>query len=78
MNEQIRELEIQCWEDTSPPWAENVSMEFNIQKFAELLIQDCLEQVNQAIPDTECAASGIYKTARISAISRIKQHFGVE
>jgi hypothetical protein len=36
MNERIRELEVQCWEERKygPPW-------FNSEKFAELIIREC-------------------------------------
>ncbi len=36
MNERIKELEVQCWEERKygPPW-------FNSEKFAELIIREC-------------------------------------
>jgi hypothetical protein len=42
MNERIRELESQCWEarQYGPPW-------FNSKKFAELIVKECAEMVNQ-------------------------------
>ena len=46
-------------------------------KFAELIVRECLVQIGNAIPDTDCSSSGPYKTARIAATSRVKEHFGV-
>jgi hypothetical protein len=48
------------------------------KKFAELIVRECITQINEAIPDTDCSASGAYKTAKIAAITRVKDHFGVE
>ena len=48
------------------------------QEFAELLIKECLIQIDEAISDTTCAAGGAYKTAKIAAISRIQQHFEIK
>ena len=47
------------------------------EKFAELIVKECLVQIGNAIPDTDCSSSGPYKTARIAATSRVKEHFGV-
>jgi hypothetical protein len=60
MNERIKELEARCWEPKQygPPW-------FNSQKFAELIVADCIE------------LAGNHYDAR-SAVNDIKQHFGVE
>jgi hypothetical protein len=37
MNERIKELEVQCWEERKygPPW-------FDYKKFAELIVSECL------------------------------------
>jgi hypothetical protein len=49
-----------------------------LEKFAELVARECIKQVDEAIPESDCSASYAYRTARIAAISRIKEHFGVE
>ena len=38
MNERIKELEVQCWEERpyGPPW-------FDSKKFAELIVKECLK-----------------------------------
>lgn len=67
MNERIRELEIQCWEPRQygPYW-------FNSTKFAELIVAECLD-----ILDDEDDGELTGRSVRIAAI-RIKQLFGVE
>lgn len=52
--------------------------DFDKELFAELIVRECLVQIGNAIPDTDCSASGAYKTAKIAATSRVKEHFGVE
>jgi hypothetical protein len=71
MNERIQELEEQCWEPKQygPPW-------FNSQKFAELIVQECILTIQMGITrdgrDTE-------KFLRsMKHIEQIKKHFGVE
>ena len=64
MNEQIKELEIQCWEPRQygPAW-------FNSTKFAELIVQECGVAVSPMLRDM---------ISRGQAFDLIKQHFGVE
>jgi hypothetical protein len=40
MNERIRELEVQCWEERhyGPPW-------FDADKFAELIVRECMDNL---------------------------------
>jgi len=49
-----------------------------LEKFAELIVRECAAQIAEAIPDTDCSASGAYKTAKIAAMAKVKDHFGVE
>lgn len=48
------------------------------EKCVKLIVRECLVQIDNGIPDTNCSASGAYKTAKIAATNRVKQHFGVE
>ena len=66
MNERIKELESQCWEarQYGPPW-------FDYKKFAELIVQECLD-----IVEGEDDGSADTKSVRLAMI-RIKKHFGV-
>ena len=61
MSERIKELEAQCWEarQYGPPW-------FDAKKFAELIVRECAEFV-----ENEIEVAG-YK------VKRILKHFGVE
>jgi hypothetical protein len=70
MNERITLLALKA-SDPKTGWLDR-------QKFAELIVRECLVQIGNAIPDTDCSSSGPYKTARIAATSRVKEHFGVE
>jgi hypothetical protein len=85
MNERIRELAHKAdfiikknngaewrWGHIDPELAEK------LEKFAELIVRECTAQIAEAIPDTDCSASGAYKTAKIAAMTRVKEHFGVE
>jgi len=71
MNERVTELAMSIQRDRH--WTEK-----DIEKFAELILRECITQINEAIPDTDCSASGAYKTAKIAAMTRVKDHFGVE
>lgn len=76
MNDRIQELIPRPW--TFPyPDREMYSKE-QMEQFAELIIRESIEQVNEAIPETNCSASGAYRTAKNATIFRIKDHFGVE
>lgn len=70
MNERILELARQI------DWSTDTT-NGELTKFAELIVQDCLVQISEAIPDTNCSASGVYNTAKLAATSRVKEHFGV-
>ena len=70
MNERIKELYNEASKDL------DLTQDI-LQKFAELIIRECVQQVKEAIPETACASSGAYRTARIAAIARINKHFGV-
>lgn len=70
MNEQLRQLEHQCWEvrQYNPPW-------FNATKFAELIVRECVKVVDDMADPED---SERYFWAIQNASTKIKQHFGVE
>ncbi len=81
MNERIKDLAEQAKEETDALYAKLTPQEFKDaynQKFAELIVGECAAQIAEAIPDTDCSASGAYKTAKIAAMAKVKDHFGVE
>jgi hypothetical protein len=77
MNEKIKELEVQCWEPTQygPAW-------FNSTKFAELIVQECIECTKEwyeaRIADSARDYSRGYVHGCDEAIAEMKKRFGVE
>lgn len=54
---------------------QNPFIEEDLQNLIDLVVDQCVAAVIDAIPDTECAASGPYKTARLAAVANIKERF---
>ena len=71
MNERIKELAEQCYqiEDPHGRFPKEV---FNQEKFAELIVRECLEIVNR-YEYSYHEADPLWETAEL-----IKEHFGVE
>lgn len=65
MNERIRELSIEAG---FPEWS-NHAVEFELEKFAELIVRECAGIVADAVDHREPAST--YR-------DKIKQHFGVK
>ena len=63
MNERIKELKSQCWDERpyGPPW-------FNSDKFAELIIRECCRALNPMLRDMISRGQGV---------DMIKLHFGM-
>lgn len=70
MNQRIEKLADQCYS--------KYGVQVDPVKFTELIIREYITQIAEAIPDTDCSASGAYKTAKIAAMARVKEHFGLE
>lgn len=79
MTSRIKELEAQCWKDTSPDWAENYRFEFDIEKFAELIIKECCVEINLDTRPSNDYASGEWHAGHDQgmrqAIQSIKNRF---
>ena len=71
MNERIEQLAEQCWVHTNEPLfaAKSPHWEFDRQKFAELIIRECIDWCN--------AHATIEGTAQ-KIIESIKKDFGIE
>ena len=71
MNERIKELEQQCvyWD------ADDETYEFDREKFAELIVRDCVRVCNKVYFDNYPDAEDFERSEEGEAI---KQHFGVE
>ena len=80
MNERIRELIKQATEYDYTTWdsynqKELVYYKFNQEKFAELIVRECIQVVDDmADPEED---SDRYVWALHNASEKIKQHFGV-
>ena len=78
MNERIKEL----YEHTIPPSLRGAYMEIHLEKFAELIVQECLTFVRpnsyfQAYPDNMIGGEdGVRLLETIT--NQIEEHFGVE
>jgi hypothetical protein len=64
MNERIKELASQCWDRRLD------GMHFDQEKFAELIVQECIEQVEVFNVRMDARPRHI--------VEAIKSHFGVE
>ena len=71
MNELIEQF---AEESGLATWDEN---KIATEAFAEMIIKECINQIQEAIPDTWCAASPAYRTAKIAAIACIQHKFGM-
>ena len=69
MNERIKQLEPQCWEHNE------FGLNFNYQKFAELIVRECLAQVDKvdAMLEDDKEKIGVAWVGLA-----ITKHFGVE
>lgn len=71
MNERIKELLIQAIKEIGPDDTDNGAKEKTLMKFAELIVRECIEQIDDVINET--GKNGAYL-----AYKRVKEHFGVE
>jgi hypothetical protein len=67
MNERMRELEKQCWD--------HQTNHLNTDKFAMLIVQECIEQAHSVADSRGVNADMIYGAD--TAAARIAKHFGV-
>ena len=76
MNERIKELELQCYVTLTKAGLdgchEKTSTIFDQEKFAELIVRECMEQLN--ISNVPAPISAGLNLGRVA----IKEHFGVE
>ena len=73
MNERIKLLieQAQDWADAHAPYASE-EQEYFAEKFAELIVRECMEQLN--ISNVPTSISAGLNLGRVA----IKEHFGVE
>lgn len=63
----IKDLEAQCWKDTSPEWAENCIFTFDTAKFANLIIDECISNIYRVGKDNADTAIGL-SIVRVSTL----------
>jgi hypothetical protein len=68
MNNNIKKLADQCWKVVGD-WSDGGSHVFDYEKFAELIIRECLQLCDNNIDDIVSGA--------ICTRNDIKEHFGV-
>jgi hypothetical protein len=73
MNEVIKELAEQCGFRPQPSIYDR-NQSFDIEKFTELIVQECVNWIDGA-PATE---EGTLILSKSFIIANLKQHFGVE
>jgi hypothetical protein len=73
MNERIRELWVQAGYH-----ADAYDMFTNMEKFAELIVKECIGCCEQVISDTVPKSIDTFEQGGIHCMDEIKQHFGVE
>ena len=71
MNERIREL---LKQSTNPPWdgEQGPMNEFNLEKFAELIVGTCIAQCEQFLDDPD------FTIGAMRCAIQLNQYFGVE
>ena len=77
MNERLREL---LKQSTNPPWdgEQGPMNEFNKEKFAELIVRECLSQVDKIRDGCEADNEDLQALGADWAGLAVARHFGVE
>ena len=85
MNERIRELLVKAILEVGPDDDDNDAKEKTLEKFAELIVQECINEIayigkaNEVFGDrTDRGGLNHILWTTETAIDKIKQHFGVE
>ena len=89
MNDKIKELAEKCGFRSNPNIYDR-NQSFDIEKFAELLVKECMDLCEQVAADAHQQKDSSFLTAdgkqlyngvwggAMNCISKIKNHFGVE
>ena len=82
MNKRIKELEKQCWSHRVDGALVDGHLHFDRQKFAELIVQECMSQIEEVRQIKAGNAGPVYtqgfEDGMFVAIRTIEEHFGVE
>jgi len=77
MNERIKELEKQCWSHRVDGVLVDGHLHFDTQKFAELIVRECVGVADDYVKDCICEEHVNCKHPQSAIGRKIKQHFGV-
>ena len=79
MNERIKELEKQCWSHRVDGTLVDGPLHFDTQKFAELIVKECMSIVeNYPIDPEDMPYNGRIIPYMIFVQEKMQLHFGVE
>ena len=78
MNERIKELENQCWGYRIDGVLVDGQLHFDVEKFAELIVRECISIVEGMEPGYKDYRDQIEDAFRSDCIAEIKHKFGVE
>jgi hypothetical protein len=78
MNPQIKHLADQCWSYRVGGALIDGHLHFDYEKFAELIVRECLGCCEQVISDPVPKSVDTWLNGGEQCIDEIKQHFGVE
>ena len=81
MNDKIKELAEKCGFRSNPNIYDR-NQSFDIEKFAELIVRECISAVEQGLIENPPEGDKSFCQGSVNgcklAVSDIKQHFGVE
>lgn len=77
MNERITEIAEQCGFRANPDVYDR-NQAFDIAKFAELIVRECVGVVENLSPGYDDYRNQIEDAFRRDCVEQLKQHFGVE
>ena len=78
MNERIRQLAEQATTYIEPTATSGEGWIFNKEKFAELIVRECIGCCEQVISDPVPESVDTWLNGGSQCMAEIKQHFGVE
>jgi hypothetical protein len=76
MNERIKQLEQQCWSHRVEGALVDGQLHFDTQKFAELIVRECVQACINEGKTYEVESAGLYQSNLYA--TAIKTHFGIK
>ena len=76
MNQRIKQLEQQCWSHRVEGALVDGQLHFDTQKFAELIVRECVQACINEGKTYEVESAGLYQSNLYA--TAIKTHFGIK